>query len=178
MERPPRTAGVFRYACLMKKKDPSVFRARMTSRWKVGLFFSYKMPLALFAGLRITRLDAQQCTVTVPHGWRSTNPFKSTYFAAQSMAAELSTGAMLLAELDALPLKTGMLVKHLSADFGKRAIDIAAFTCTEGAKITAAVEEAVQTGAPVLVDLESVGVMPDGTEVSRFKFTWSVIAKQ
>lgn len=153
------------------------FRHRIQQRWPFRAFLLIKLPLALMAGLRMEALDAEHCAVSVPHGWRSTNPFKSTYFAALSMAAELSTGAMVMAELKGLPQRTGMLVKRSEADFVSRAIAKATFTCVDGAKIREAVAEAVRTGETVVLPLETVGRMPDGTEVARFVFYWSIIAK-
>ncbi len=63
-------------------------RRRLTNPWMLKLFMLMKLPLALFAGLRVQQIDASECAVSVPYGWLSTNPFKSTYFAALSMAAE------------------------------------------------------------------------------------------
>lgn len=161
----------------MTRKDPDAFRKRMRSAWQLNAYMLLKLPLALMAGLRLRELDETRCTVSVPHGWRSTNPFKSTYFAALSMAAELSTGAMVMAELEPLPQKTGMLVKGMEAQFGKRATDVVLFTCVDGERIRAAAEEAVRSGEAVVVQLASIGKMPDDTEVARFLFTWSIVAK-
>lgn len=161
----------------MKYDAADRFRARMLNPWKLGLYMLFKLPLGLMAGLRITALDAQHCIVTLPYGWRTTNPFKSTYFAAQTMAAELSTGALVMAALEEQPLKTGMLVTRVDAHFSKRAIDRISFTCFAGEKISDAIAEAKRSSAPVVFDLESVGCMPDGTEVSRFSITWSIIAR-
>ena len=61
-------------------------RSRMTNPLLLKGFMLAKLPLALFAGLRVRELSDHRCVVTVPYGWRSTNPFRSTYFAALSMA--------------------------------------------------------------------------------------------
>src|ERR1700710_2398497 len=79
---PPSPAEVAKLAARLK--SPLQFRAYMLA----------KLPLALFAGLRVRELDAGRCAVSVPSGWRSTTPFRSTYFAALSMAAEMTTGAL------------------------------------------------------------------------------------
>ena len=57
-------------------------------------FLGLKLPLAAFAGLRVDEFTAERCAVSLPYGWRTQNPFNSIYFAAQCMAAELSTGAL------------------------------------------------------------------------------------
>lgn len=148
-------------------------RSRMRNPWLLRGYMLAKLPLGLMAGLRVRELDGERCVVTVPYGWRTTNPFRSTYFAAQSMAAEMSTGTLALMAVELAPRPVAMLIVGLEASFGKKATALAAFTCEDGAKASAAVEETVRTGEPATARLESVGRMPDGTEVARFAFTWS-----
>ena len=78
------------------------------------------LPLAAFAGLRITRLDEHACSVRLPGGWRTRNPFGSTYFAAQAMAAEMSTGAPGLALREDAPRSVSMLPVGVRASYLKR----------------------------------------------------------
>lgn len=150
------------------------FRKRVTSPALFTAWSLVKLPSALFAGVGVRRLDEAGCETTVPYGWRSQNPFQSTYFAAQAMAAELSTGALvLLATSDAgVPFST--LIVGLEASFGKKATDTATFCCAQGAEVFAAVAEARASGEARTVVLQTVGTLPDGAEVSRFRFTWSV----
>ena len=61
---------------------------------KFRIFLFTKLPAAYFAGVRVRELDEKKCMVTVPYKWLSQNPFRSTYFACLSMAAEMSTGAL------------------------------------------------------------------------------------
>ncbi len=149
------------------------FRRRMQSPILIRAFMFAKMPLGLFAGLRIRSVDVDRCATTVPYGWRSTNPFRSIYFAAQSMAAELSTGAIAMLAVEVAPAPVAMLITGLESNFTKKATAEVTFTCEEGAKLFAAVRETVETGEPAVVRVETVGRMADGTEVSRFAFTWS-----
>ena len=80
------------------KAEP--LRRRMLSPWGLRAYMLARLPLALAAGLRVDVLDERACSVSLPGGWRTRNPFGSTYFAAQTMAAEMSTGAPAL--LDAI----------------------------------------------------------------------------
>ena len=57
------------------------------------LFLLVKLPSAFFMGIKIRSVTPTQAKVTVPYKWSSQNPFKSTYFAAQAAAAEMSTGS-------------------------------------------------------------------------------------
>lgn len=146
---------------------------RLQSPWLLRAYMLTKLPLGLFAGLRVKSLDPHRCQTTVPYGWRTTNPFRSIYFAAQSMAAELSTGALALLAVELAPAPVAMLITELDATFGKKATALATFTCDGGDAIFTAVRQTLESGEPAVATVETVGRMPDGVEVSRFHFTWS-----
>lgn len=152
-------------------------RRRMLNPWLLRGFMLAKLPLALVAGLRVRELDAERCTATVPYGWRSTNPFRSTYFAALSMAAEMSTGALALMEVEQAPKPVSMLITGMTAEFGKKATGLTAFTCADGRGLAEAVARAV-AGEPTTFEAASTGTSQDGTVVARFTFTWSFKAKE
>ena len=69
------------------------FKAVWTNPIGIRAMLWAKLPLAAFAGLRLRKLDDTGAQVSLPAGWKTQNPFRSTYFAAQAMAAEMSTGA-------------------------------------------------------------------------------------
>lgn len=152
-------------------------RRQMLSPFLMRLYFLSKLPLALMAGLRLRELDERHAVVTVPYGWRSTNPFRSTYFAALAMAAELSTGALAMVATDLAPRPVALLIVGLTAGFEKKATATTTFTCEEGDKLAAAVTRAVETGEPATAEVETIGRSPDGTVVARFTFTWSFKAR-
>ena len=152
-------------------------RRKMLSPFLLRLFLLAKVPLALFAGVRLRELDAEHAVTTVPYGWRSTNPFRSTYFAALAMAAEFSTGVLAALAADFAPRPVAMLIVNMSASYEKKATSLTTFTCSEGAKLAAAVAQAVATGEPAAAEVETVGRRADGTVVARFTFTWSFKAR-
>ena len=71
------------------------------------------LPLAAFAGVRIMRLDERPARCGCPGGWRTRNPFRSTYFAAQAMAAEMSTGAPAMVLVRDAPASMAILVVEI-----------------------------------------------------------------
>lgn len=152
-------------------------RRQMTNPLLFRLFLLGKLPLGLFAGLRLRELGPARCAASVPYGWRSTNPFASTYFAALAMAAELSTGALALLAAKSAPRSVATLIVDLAASFEKKAVATTVFTCDQGAELAAAVERALATGEPAKATVETVGRAPDGTVVARFQFTWSFKAR-
>jgi hypothetical protein len=149
------------------------FRRRVTSPLLPRLYFLFKMPLGFFAGMRVKALDRERCEVTLPYGWRTTNPFGSIYFAAHAMAAELSAGTLAMLAVRLAPVRVGMLVVGLEAQFGKKAAARTTFTCEEGSRIFAAVRETVETSEQVRIRVSTVGRLADGTEVARFHLDFS-----
>jgi acyl-coenzyme A thioesterase PaaI-like protein len=133
----------------------------------------WKLPLAAFAGLRVRRLDESGAEVSLPAGWKTQNPFGSTYFAAQAMAAEMSTGAPALWFIEQSGAKVSSLVTGLSAKFTKKAVSEARFVFVDGAAMRSAIDEAVRTGEPVTYAARSIGTQRDGTQVAEFTVEWS-----
>ena len=164
-------------APVSRDAHPARLRRRMLNPWLMRGFMLTKLPLALIAGLRVRELDEERCTVTVPYGWRSTNPFRSTYFAALSMAAEMSTGALAMLEVELAPKPVSMLITGMTAEFGKKATGLTAFTCADGRGLAGAVARAL-AGEPNTFEAVSTGTAQDGAVVARFTFTWSFKAKE
>jgi hypothetical protein len=133
----------------------------------------WKLPLAAFAGLRVRRLDATGAEVSLPAGWKTQNPFGSTYFAAQAMAAEMSTGAPALWYIEQSGARVSSLVTALSAQFTRRATSEARFVFSDGPAMRSAIAETVRTGAPVVYKARSVGTQRDGSQVAEFTIEWS-----
>jgi hypothetical protein len=150
-----------------------IFRRVFTNPLGIRAVLWTKLPLAGFAGLRVERIDASGAAVSVPAGWKTQNPFRSTYFAAQAMAAELSTGAPALMFIEESGAKVSSLVTELSAKFTRKATQTAVFTFSNGASMKAAVDETVRTGEPVVFRAQTVGRQPDGTVVAEFEIVWS-----
>jgi len=132
-----------------------------------------KLPLAAFAGLRVSWLDESGAEVRLPAGWKTQNPFGSTYFAAQAMAAEMSTGVPALWFIEKSGEKVSSLVTAISAKFTKKAVSEARFVFSDGAAMRAAIDEAVRSGAPVVYTAHSIGTQRDGTQVADFTVEWS-----
>jgi Domain of unknown function (DUF4442) len=121
------------------------FLSFANSGWRVRLYLLSKLPAAWFMGIGVKSCSAEQCVVSLPYGWRSQNPFNSTYFAAQCAAAELSTGMLCTGILTEYP-GTSMLVRHIEAEFSKKASLELLFTCGDGALARQNIEEAIATG--------------------------------
>jgi len=154
-----------------------LFAKQMVSPLKFRLFLLSKLPSAYFSGVRIKSIDENRCEVTVPFKWFSQNPFRSTYFACLSMAAEMSTGALALGHLYKRKPAVSMLVVKTEGEYFKKAIDKTTFVCEAGEEINKMIGEAVSTGEPRTVRAGSVGKNKAGEVVAEFYITWSFKVK-
>jgi len=149
---------------------------KLTAR-KINLFNLKKLPAAYFTGVRAKSIDDSSCTVTVKHRWISQNPFKSMFWAVQGMAAELTTGALVLKKIHESNRKISMLVLNNKATFTKKATGKITFTCLDGKIVDDAIERTLATGEGQTVWMKAIGVNADGVEVSTFDFEWTLKAK-
>jgi acyl-coenzyme A thioesterase PaaI-like protein len=150
-----------------------LYKAAFTNPLAIRALLWSKLPLAAFAGLRVTRLDENGAEVTLPSGWKTQNPFGSTYFAAQAMAAEMSTGAPALWFIEQSGANVASLVTGISARFNKKATAKAHFVFADGKEMRAAIDQAVKSGEPVVFTARSIGTQGDGTRIAEFAVEWS-----
>lgn len=148
-------------------------RRRIQKRLPVTLWLWKTLPLAAFAGLRVTRLDGDGCSVRLPGGWRTQNPFRSTYFGAQAMAAEMSTGAPALVLVADAPTSVAMLVVGLRATYSKKIVGPSVFTFDGVEGMRAAVGKAAESDEAGVFIARSVGRDDGGDVAAEFEITWS-----
>lgn len=144
---------------------------------KITAFTFFKLPSVYWLGIRVKSISDKTCTVKVKHRWINQNPFKSLFWAVQGMAAELSTGAMVMSCIKDSNQKISMLVANNKATFLKKATGRITFTCNDGALIQQAINDAVITGEGKTCWMKSEGVNEDGIVVSIFEFEWTVKLK-
>jgi hypothetical protein len=148
-------------------------RRRVLSPWGFRAYLLGKLPLAAFAGLRLRRLDDETCAVWLPGGWRTRNPFGSTYFAAQAMAAEMSTGAPALVLARAAPASVALILTGIHASFTKRIQGGALFTFEDVASLRSTIDGVATGGGTASYTGRSTGRGPDGVVAAEFDVTWS-----
>lgn len=144
---------------------------------KLNKFLLFKLPSAFLCGVRVTQIDEKNCAVTVRHQWINQNPFNSMYFAVQAMAAELSTGALVMYQVHKSGKKISMLVANSKANFSKKATGKISFVCKDGYLIATAIEKTIATGEGQTFWMKSIGVDEKGVQVSEMEFEWSIRIK-
>jgi len=140
-------------------------------------FLFFKLPSAFISGVRAKEIDANKCVVTVKHRWINQNPFNSMYFAVLAMAAELTTGALVMYHIKESGKKISMLVANNKGNFTKKATGRITFTCNDGHLIQNAIKETIKTGEGQTFWMKSIGVNEKGEQVSEMDFEWSVRIK-
>lgn len=144
---------------------------------KLNTFTIFKLPSAFFSGVRTKYIDDGTCIVTVKHKWINQNPFKSMFWAVQGMAAEFSTGALMMRKIKESGARISMLVTANNATFTKKATGKITFTCKDGPLIDEAIKKTIETGDGQTLWMQSIGVNQEGVVVSTFNFQWSVKVK-
>ena len=144
---------------------------------KVNVFMLLKLPLAYLGGVRVKTVSEEQSTVEIRYKWMNQNPFKSMFWAAQGMAAEMSTGVLVMKAIEKSKEKVSMLVTHQEANFFKKATGTIIFTCAGGKEISEAINRSKDTKEGQVIVLTSEGKNEEGVVVSIFSFEWSLKVK-
>lgn len=145
--------------------------------FKFRLYLLKNLPSAFFSGVRVEYADLERCIVSVPYKWFSKNPFRSTYFACLSMAAEMSTGVLAMASTYKRKPAVSMLVTKIEGRFFKKAAGITTFTCEDGKAISSSINHSISSGLPVTYSARTRGVNKSGEIVAEFIIEWSFKAK-
>ena len=142
--------------------------------FKLNAFTFFKLPSAFWSGVRVKQITSENCKVSVKYSWFNQNPFKSMYFAVQAMAAEFTTGALVMFHIKSSGKNISMLVAQNKAVFTKKAIGRITFTCTQGKEIAECIEKAIRTNEGQTIWLTSIGINENGEQVSEMQFQWTI----
>jgi hypothetical protein len=163
---------------VMEQYNSNKFFLLANNPLKFRLFLLTKLPAAFIAGIRIKECNEETCSVSVPFKWLTQNPFRSTYFACLSMAAEMSTGALAMANVYQRKPSASMLITSVDSKYYKKAIGKTVFICKEGLLIKQAIDTAYATVSPQTMRVKSEGFNHQNELVAEFWFTWSFKVKQ
>lgn len=144
---------------------------------KINLFLFLKLPSAYWSGVRLKEIQANSCVTTVKYRWMNQNPFKSMYFAVQAMAAELSTGALVMKKIQESGERISMLVATNNSTFTKKATGRIYFECVDGKSLDEAIEKTIADGEGQTVWMKSIGRNQNGEQVSVMNFEWTIKLK-
>ena len=94
------------------------------------------------------------------------------------MAAEMSTGALAMANIYQRKPPVSMLITNVESTYHKKAIGKTIFTCNEGLAIKQAISTAYATSLPQTIKVKSKGYNKQDELIAEFWFTWSFKVKQ
>ncbi len=141
---------------------------------KLNTFMLFKLPSAFWSGVRVKSISPEVCAVTVKHRWFNQNPFNSMYFAVQAMAAEFTTGALVMLQIKQSGKSISMLVAQNKSVFTKKATGRIKFTCNQGNLIKETIQKAIDTNEGQTIWLTSTGKNEKGEQVSEMQFEWTI----
>ena len=153
------------------------FAGRILNPITFRLYLLRKLPAAYFSGVRVRYADEEKCVVTVPFKWFTKNPFRSTYFACLSMAAEMSTGVLAIGHTYGMKPQISMLVRKIDGNFLKKAKGTITFISDDGLRIASMIKEVMSSGKSTSLNAYSTGKNKEGDTVAEFVITWSFMVK-
>ena len=146
----------------------------MKSPIQYNIYNFFKLPSVWWCGIRVKSVNEESCLVSVKHRWINQNPFNSMFWAVQGMAAELSTGLLLMNEISRSKKSFSMLVLNNKANFSKKATGKISFSCDQGHQIRDSINLAISSKKPQTIWLNSSGIDSQGDTVSKFSFEWTL----
>ncbi len=155
----------------------SKFQKLANNSFLFRLYLLKSLPMAFIAGIRVKELTQEKAITTVKFKWLTQNPFRSMYFACEAMAAEMSTGLLVMNAIYKSSPPISMLIIENKASYYKKAVGKITFTCSDGKIISEIINKVKQSGESISADIKSVGVDESGDKVAEFVFTWSLKAK-
>jgi len=142
--------------------------------FKLNLFLLFKLPAAFFCGVRVKAINENSCISSVKYKWINQNPFNSLYFAVLAMAAELTTGVLVMYYIKKHRVNMSMLVTANQSLFTKKAVGRINFTCNQGKEIEKVILNAIETKEAQQIELISIGINTVNEQVAEMKFQWSI----
>ena len=144
---------------------------------QINRYTFFKLPSVWWCGIRVKEINAQICRAAVQLRWFNQNPFQSIFWAVQGMAAELTTGMLLVREIEKCNKKVSFLVVNNKANFSKKARGRIVFQCNQGKIAAEAIASLSPENKTRTLWLSSTGVDEQGDQVSHFEFEWTLLLK-
>ena len=143
----------------------------------INLYTFFNLPSAWWCGVRVKKISSKHCSTKVNLNWINKNPFKSIFWAIQGMAAELSTGVLIMQASKSFKCDISMLVINNKATFTKKAKGQIVFSCNNGEAVEKTFTKLFKTNKSQTLWLQAIGVDEEGDIVSTFDFEWTLLLK-
>ena len=147
------------------------------SSFKFRLFLIKKLPLAYIAGLKLVTISDQLCKTKMRFSYINQNPFRSMYFAAMFMGAEMTTGLPLFLKIKEAKLKMSMLLVETHASFQKKAVGMIYYVCDDLPKFLKEMED-LNVGESTQLRMPSKAYNESDELLAEFELVWSLKRKE
>ncbi|MES2799136.1 MAG: DUF4442 domain-containing protein [Bacteroidota bacterium] len=142
--------------------------------WLMGLF---KIPIIGYVKPRITEMNDELVRVKIRLRRRTKNHLKSMYFGALCVGADVAGGIFAFYFAKKYQTEVSFAFKGVEGEFLKRPESDVIFECTEGAVISAIVDESLKTGERINKFVLVNCLNSDQEIVATFNMNISVKAK-
>jgi len=135
-----------------------------------------KIPLLFYARPSVIEKSAERVVIRIPLIRRSKNHQGSMYFAALAMGADCAVGLLAVELINKQDEKISFIFKDFNAQFYRRATADVYFSCRQGNKIAALVNNAISSKERVEMTLDAIATVPTENDepVARFRLTLSL----
>lgn len=132
------------------------------------------LPMGFLSGMRIAQLDDELCEVHLSYSWLIKNPFRSTFWAVLGMAAEMSTGALLVSYTRNQLQRISFILIENEAKYYKKGRGKMRFICNYSAQVKEVVQQAISDDEKHEIQLPVRVMNATGELISEMSFTWVV----
>ena len=144
---------------------------------ELSLFGLTQVPMIFYCRPKIVRIDDAACWVDMPLGRRTRNHFRSMYFGALAVGADVAGGFLARHHILKSHHKLSLIFKSFSAEFLKRPQAAVRTACDDGPALAAMVAEANASGERISRQVALTATCPSidpGAVVARFGLEVSV----
>ena len=149
----------------------------MRGTWSLRIFALTQVPMILFCMPSMEELTDAVCAVRIPLNRRTRNHFKSMYFGALAVGADVAGGFLAQHHISKSERKVGLIFKSFEAKFLRRPEADVVFRSEQGVAMAKLVQRAIDTGERVDDTVDIVATTPDisgDTPVATFRLVTSL----
>jgi hypothetical protein len=158
---------------MSKTSNQDLFR-KLSNNRLFRLYLMYRLPLTYLAGIKMVSFRRDSATISMRYKWINTNPFKSMYFAAMNMGAEMSSGLLLFAHIKEVSPKVSMLLEEFTSKYSKKVVGKVLFICQEGDELRNAAQIASESTDIQKITTKVYATDEMGTILATFELKWSL----
>jgi acyl-coenzyme A thioesterase PaaI-like protein len=157
---------------------PSTFPSKRRMQWKLFLLGLLKIPMIGYCRPRIADWSPESVRVRIPLRRRTRNHFKSMYFGALMVGADLTAGLHAYAYSLEKGWKVSFAFKSSSAEFLRRPDKNVFFEMDQGREVEALLEKSQASGERHHMGVPIAAYDEEGTRVAEFVLELSVRVKK